>query len=344
MKGWKEPRSILVSRLRFTGDVILTTPLLEALANRFPGAAIDYLCEEPHDQVLWEHPCVRNILTLPSSGSAKSTFAMIRKIQRRYDWMIDLFGNPRSALLSATSLAEVRIGRKERFPRSIAYSHVVKEGDLLAPATKNHLRLLEEVIGPLPLTRPKLYLSETEKLEGQRVLFDRGLKGNGIGILVGATRQTREWPLENYARLAALIQMNSDQTPVFIGQPGKRNLLQRIRQLSNSQVVVLPEYSLRSLASILMAMRALITADGGVMHMAIALDVPTLAIFGSTEPEIWFPYDGVAHTELAIYSAHCRPCHLFECPDPFCLTSISPEKVFEQLTGLIKRTRKIHSV
>ena len=60
-RAWAEPRGILVSRLRFTGDVILSTPLLEALGERFPGAYIDYLCESPHDQVLWEHPRLNSV-------------------------------------------------------------------------------------------------------------------------------------------------------------------------------------------------------------------------------------------------------------------------------------------
>ncbi len=335
-RKWKDPKSILVSRLRFTGDVILSTPLLDALSRRFPGAAIDYLCEEPHDQVLWEHPRLRRILTIRSGGGVRETLALARRLRGQYDWVFDLFGNPRSALLTALSGASLRIGRAP-MPRGLAYNHrpEIAEG-LAAPA--HHLAHLESLLGPLERSHPRVHLSGNEREAGARMLSDRGVGPRSVAILVGASQPTKEWPLENFARLAALLKMGGRFEPVFLGQPGKREALDRVRQLSHSQVVILPELPLRELAGVLLNMRALVSPDGGILHLAIALGLPTLGLFGPTDPSIWFPYEGLNHAELVIREAHCRPCHLHECPDPFCLTGISPEQVTERLAALLERT------
>lgn len=335
-KGWKEPRNILVSRLRFTGDVILSTPLLDALARRFPGAAIDYLCEEPHDQVLWEHPRIRRILTLSPGSNTRETLAMARSLRGQYDWMLDLFGNPRSALLTALSGAKLRAGVAP-MPRGMAYNHR-PEIPAGLPATAHHLAMLESLTGGLERSEAKVHLSGNERETGARLLADRGVGSASIAILVGASQATKEWPLESYARLAALLKMGGRFEPVFLGQPGKRKALDRIRQLSHSQVVILPELPLRELAGVLVNMRALVAPDGGILHLGIALGLPTLGLFGPTDPGIWFPYDHLPHAELVIRDAHCRPCHLHECPDPFCLQTINPEHVAEHLAALLERT------
>jgi len=332
----REPRSILVMRLRYTGDVVLTTPLLEALRRRYPGAAIDYLCEQPHDQVLWNHPHLRELIPLAPSAGIMDTLALGRSLRRRYDWVLDLFGNPRSALIGALSGARLRAGRAPR-PRGLLYNHRPEIAEGVA-ATRHHLAFLESLAGPHEMTQPRIFLSDEERAHGARLLADRGLGADSVAILVGASQPAKEWPLEHFVRLAALLRMGGRFKPVFLGQPGKREALQRVRQLSHSQLVILPEMSLRELASVLAGMRALVAPDGGVMHVAIALGLPTLAIFGPTDPAIWFPYEGIPHAELLIREAPCRPCHHHECPDPFCMKGIGPETAAERLAALLERT------
>jgi len=325
-----------VIRLRFTGDVVLTTPLLEALGRRFPGAAIDYLCEAPHDQVLWEHPRLRRIHVLPASAGALETLSMARSLRGRYDWVMDLFGNPRSALLTALSGASLRVGRAS-MPRALAYNHRPRIRPGIA-ATAHHLAFLASLAGAQEEVPPRIHLLGEEKARGERLLADRGIGRDSVALLVGASKASKQWPLEHFARLAALLRMGGRFEPVFLGQPGKREALDRLRRLSDSRVVILPELPLRELAAVLSGMRALVTADGGILHMAVALGLPTLGLFGPTDPRIWFPYAGLNHAELLIREADCRPCHLHECPDPFCLAGLSPELAAERLSALLERT------
>ncbi len=337
--GHAEPRSILVTRLRFLGDVILTLPALRALREAYPGAAIDYLCEAPYDQVLGELTDLRRVLVLRrgEEGVGESFTSLLREIRGNYDLVVDLFGNPRSAWITGLSGASLRVGRG-KFPRSLAYNRRPEPGEAGESALDHHLSSLEPVIGRRNWSRPSLAAPDVERRAARRMLEDRGLGEPCIAILTGATHPSKEWPEDAFVRLAAQIRMDGRYRPVFLGQPGKRERLGRIRALSNSQVVILPELELKPLMGLLASCRALVCCDGGIMHLAIALGLPTLALFGPTQPEIWFPYDTVNHAELLVQPADCRPCHRHVCEDPFCLEDLDPELAFRHLLALIDRT------
>ncbi len=334
-----DPRRILVTRLRFLGDVILTLPAVAALRDAYPGAAIDYLCESPYDEILREITDLRRVLVLRrgEEGPGESFSGILRKVRGEYDLILDLFGNPRSAWISGLSGAKLRVGRG-KFPRSMAYNLRPGPGEKMDSALVHHLRTLEPVIGARARQLPRLAATEPQQRAARRMLEDRGLGGDCIAILTGATHASKEWPEAYFVRLAAQIRMGGHYRPVFLGQPGKRERLKRIRALSNSQVVILPELELRPLMGLLASCRALVCSDGGIMHLALALGLPTMAFFGPTDPGVWFPYGDADHAELLIHPAECRPCHKHVCKDPFCLDEIDPEMAFGRLMGLLERT------
>ncbi|MCB1164272.1 glycosyltransferase family 9 protein [bacterium] len=335
--GKGEPRTILVTRLRFLGDVVLTLPVVSALRRAYPGAAIDYLCEAPYHEVLDRVPELRAVHALRRGDGAtgEGAWELVRRLRGRYDLVLDLFGNPRSAWLTWLTGAPTRVGRG-RFPRSLLYNVRPPEDLPDDSAPRHHLRFVESIAGPQALTAPRLTVSPAELSAGRRMLEDRGLGGNTVAILTGATQPTKEWPEERFVGLAAQLRMDGRYRPVFLGQPGKRRRLERIRALSNSKVVILPELELRPLMGLLAACRALVAGDGGIMHLAIALGVPTLALFGPTDPNIWFPYDDQPHAELLTMPAHCRPCHKHVCDDPFCLADLGVDFAFERLVALLE--------
>ncbi|MBM4117453.1 glycosyltransferase family 9 protein, partial [bacterium] len=240
--GRGEPQAILVTRLRFLGDIVLTLPVISALRRAFPGAAIDYLCEAPFHAVLARTTELRavHVLRREEDDAGAPPLTLLRRLRGQYDLVIDLFGNPRSALLSALAGAPTRVGRG-RFPRSLLYTLRPPASGTPEAATRHHLRFVEAVAGPQALTPPRLSVSPAELAAGRRMLEDRGLGRDTVALLTGASQPEKEWPAEYFVRLAAELRMDGRYRPVFLGQPGKRSRLERIRALSNSQVVILPE-------------------------------------------------------------------------------------------------------
>src|SRR5438034_411188 len=98
------PRRVLVTRLKRIGDAILTLSVVEAIRESFPACAIDFLAEEEPAQAAIGHPAVDRVLALDRAYAAwmPASPSLLWKLRaRRYDWVLDLYGNPRSALLSA---------------------------------------------------------------------------------------------------------------------------------------------------------------------------------------------------------------------------------------------------
>jgi ADP-heptose:LPS heptosyltransferase len=260
----------------------------------------------------------------------------MKQLSGSYDLSLDLFANPRSSLLTFFTRAGLRVGGG-RFPRSLAYHRRLVQGEKEA-TDRYFLRHLECIEGESHFSHPRVYLSDLEIEEGRRLLEDRGIGSRSIAILSGASQSSKEWPVSHYARLAAILLMGERYQPFFLGQPGKRDRLESIRDLSHSQVVILPELPFRKLAAVLSNVRALVSPDGAVCHLGLALGVPTLGLFGPTDPDVWFPYGDLEHAELSIRDADCRPCHLHECDRPFCMEDQSPEQVADSLSRLLERT------
>ena len=122
-----EPHTVLVTRLKRIGDAILALSVVEAVREAFPSCTIDFLAEAEPAQAAVGHPAVDRVLTLDRAFAAwmPASPSLLWELRaRRYDWVLDLYGNPRSALLSAWTGAPVRVGPARRGRRHL-YTHPI---------------------------------------------------------------------------------------------------------------------------------------------------------------------------------------------------------------------------
>ncbi|HZY09621.1 MAG TPA: glycosyltransferase family 9 protein, partial [Bacteroidota bacterium] len=115
---------ILISRMKFIGDVVLTTPIIRAVREKYPDAYIAYLGDKLAVSLLENNPYLDEIIPFDFS---KPTFleqsrVMLRLRKRRFDVFVDLFSNPRTALLARASSASIRIGKDVK-GRGKLYTH-----------------------------------------------------------------------------------------------------------------------------------------------------------------------------------------------------------------------------
>ncbi|HEX3112237.1 MAG TPA: glycosyltransferase family 9 protein, partial [Candidatus Eisenbacteria bacterium] len=138
----EDPKRILVTRIRQIGDVILTLPLVDALRARFPHAEIDYLAETAPAQAAVGHPALRRVLALGKWPGLPASPLLLAALRRaHYDLVIDLYGNPRSALLSSFTGAPIRVGPARRSRRRL-YTHAIPAQDPHRSAIDYHLSAL----------------------------------------------------------------------------------------------------------------------------------------------------------------------------------------------------------
>jgi ADP-heptose:LPS heptosyltransferase len=98
----------------------------------------------------------------------------------------------------------------------------------------------------------------------------------------------------------------------------------------------MPGVPLKSVLGVVAAAAGLVTVDGGLMHAAVGLGVPTLALFGPTSPELWFPYGADPRFRVLATRPYCHPCDRLECGEFVCLPDLEPRRVDEALETLLQ--------
>ena len=318
------PRRILVSRIRRIGDVILSLPVLDALHARYPDAEIDYLAEDAPADAVVGHPYVRRVLRYrpgawPGLPGPPDLLARLRGA--RYDWAIDLYGNPRSAILTSLTGAPVRVGLA-RASRRRFYTHVAPDPLDPVSAIDRHLLSLVPLGVPTARRAPRIHLREEERIAGLEVL-DRALPRGGprIGLHVGNRWPAKRWPEERFQALLRGISKLGARGLVLAG-PGEEPLARRVASSvggSRPAAPILARLPLREYFAAVAALDVLVTNDGSPLHIGPAVGVPTVGILGPTVPEIWFPYRREDGHQLLCKEIWCRPCHRHECDRMDCL-------------------------
>jgi heptosyltransferase-2 len=151
----------------------------------------------------------------------------------------------------------------------------------------------------------------------------------------------KRWPVRAYAELAKQLTAEWSAVVVAFTGPGEAEFSARLKDSAGDDVVIVPELSVRTVAAALSLLDGMVVSDGGIMHLAVAVGVPTVGIFGSAEPDIWFPYEAFGPFAPALVPLECRPCHRHVCPleHTDCLNKLTPETVLEILRGVLSAPR-----
>jgi lipopolysaccharide heptosyltransferase II len=334
--------------MKFIGDVILTTPIIRSVRNAFPDAFIAYMGEKGAVSLLEHNPCLNEII--PFDFSRFTIFEQPRVIfqlrRHKFDLAIDLFGNPRSALLTYLTGAETRVGG-ERKGRGRFYNVRVKDDGTAKTAIEFHNQFIRAVgIEPTSGTT-EIFLTEDERREAKIYLKWLDFETTSIdmtrpiiGIHPGASWPAKKWLPERFADLVDRITAKLGAQVLLTAGPSDGDVVQAIMKGSTARVKVLTALPLRQLAAIISLCSAYISNDAGPMHIAAAVGTPTIGLFGPGEENIWFPYSPkYGHIALR-KDVPCHPCHLDFCNrtgDGYmeCMKLLQIEEVFEAVKGII---------
>ena len=279
------PHRILLIQLRRLGDVVLSTALLEDVHRALPGVETDVLVGAAAAPLLAGHPLLHErIVYDPRRGRA-----MWREVRaRRYDWVVDLQGNLRTALLARLSGARVRGGWRIRAWR-LFYTHAHPRGGPVEYVVRERQRLLERLgvaVGP---SRPRIHLAAAEREEGERDARSAGAVPGAprVGLLLATREAVKDWSPDAFADVAERL-LRAGVVPLIFQAPGDEARAERVRRRVPGAVFV-PPLELRRFLGVLATCRVFVSGDTGPAHMADALDVPRVTIFGATNPRSWSP-------------------------------------------------------
>ena len=279
------PRRVLLIQLRRLGDVVLSTALLEHLHAAVPAAQLDYLVGAEAAPLIAGHPLVHERIVFDPDR----TLAMWREVRaRRYDCVVDVQGSLRTALVARASGAPVRVGWRIRGWRAL-YTRAHPRGGGPEYAARERARLLELAGVPISNVLPRLHLSADERERGERDARSAGAVPDlpRVALHLSSREAVKDWPADGYGALAAALRRDG-LAPLVLPSPGDESRLARVRAAA-PDAVVLPVLGVRRLMGVLSTCRALVSGDTGPAHIADALDVPRVTIFGATSPVAWMP-------------------------------------------------------
>jgi len=341
------PKRILVVRLSSIGDIILMTPLLRNLRRHFPEAQIDVVTKAVFADLLRHHPAIDHLYqVVPEEGGAGLRTLGASLKQQRYDVVLDIHKNFRSFQLTRAAQAPVVLRHEKFIVRRWLF--VQFKWNLLRQAPQIRHRYIAAA-SPLGVVDdgkpPELFWTAEEDKTAETALRDAGWDGVAplVAFAPGAGFFTKRWPVEYFTETAQKFSSRGNFIVMLGGQQDQELTAAMQRTLTHKHASFAGKTSLLVTAAILKKCRALIANDSGLMHMAEAVGIPLIAIFGSTTRELgFFPLLKTSRV-LENVDLRCRPCsHLgkSKCPQGhfLCMRAISPEQVVAAFDALLQQT------
>jgi len=341
---------ILVIKLRYLGDVLLTTPVFDALRFRFPQAFLAAVVNKGTEDMLTGNPAVNKIFTVERDSNFLSDLQkqlrLIREIRNfKFDIVLALTNNDRGAVLAYTSGAKKRFSykkKKENFLRkSILFTDLIEVENNLHIAKKN-LEMAKALECSLPAAKPVLYWSPQDRATYEQILKKKGMSDDVPFVVLHPSSNAlhKVWTVEGYAALCDYLRDKwMIRTILICGKdPEELRLNQAICSLAKSHPLDLGgQLSLKQTGVLLSRAALFIGIDSGPMHMATAVNTPVAAIFGPSRAWRWGPL-GDGHVIIQ-KDWTCVPCGKKGCEgsgQSRCLDELSLKEVTAVLEPKLK--------
>jgi len=305
---------VLVLQTSFLGDTVLSLPLLSELKRRFPQAKLSLLCSPMARDLLQDHPGIDEIIVDDKRGADKGWPGMWRKAQKLRQKGFSAALSPHKSLRSALLLFFAGIPYRVGFKQSKGwfFFHQRVHKDSARHDVDRNLSILQAFgINPEDCDRDvTLPVSDSARQTVDRLLRSFGVNSGKVivGINAGSVWPTKRWAAEGFARVIALIKQKHDCDVLLFGSQEDAEINSRIQALCGTAAVNLAgKLSLRELPVAVSLCKVFITNDSGPMHVAVARNVPTVAIFCATTPSLGF-YPHSAKAIVVEKLLPCRPC------------------------------------
>ena len=340
-------RSILVIRTAYIGDVVMTLPVLKPLKELYPGATISFLTARGAAEVLRNNPYVDEVISYGPFwfySSPKAEYGKFIRLmrQRTFDLVIEARADIREILLLAWPL-------KARY----RVSYDVGGGGYLLTHVVPYPGLRHKVEYHLDLVRYLgyrgnglewgVYLTDEEQQRVSTIMAEQGIGRSFIAVHPGSRLPLKRWPVQRYGALCDGLMQKYGLPLVVFGAGSEKALVAEMAScMKHKPVTLAGALSIREMAGMLARAAVFICNDSAPMHLAAAMNTPTVAIFGPSKSVETGPY-GEGHCVVekefpCRFACDENSCHYERYSA--CMEDITVDDVFHAAQELLRSTEK----
>ena len=338
-------KKILIIKLSALGDVVHTLPVLRTLRQEYPKAYIAWIIEERYQELIAKNPDIDEVISIRTKTWRKNwdlnTFReillSIKNIRsKKFDVVLDLHGLVKSSAIALLSGARLKVGfHKNNCKEKISSIFTNKK----APYMEDGIHIVDMYLN---LIKKSLNIQKESKQfllpEGQEKKNEDFFKNQPeltskpiIGINPGAGFESKLWKLERFTQLADRITAEMGYSILLTWGPGEEQKVRQIAASMQHKSWIAPATSIQESIGLYKRLKLLVSCDSGPLHICAALGIPTVSLFGPTDPKRNGAY-GLNHdTVYKVIS--CSFCWKKKCPlgTQECMQLVTVDEVFETI-------------
>jgi heptosyltransferase II len=332
--------NLLIRSANWIGDAVMTTPAVRAIRKNFSNARISLLAKPWVAPVFENSPYIDRIIPYNFSGALGALKAAGMLSKYGFDAAIFLQNAFEAAWVAYLAKIPIRIGYDTDL-RKVLLTHPVHRSSKILRLHQTHY--YNEILSGAGLktdgTHLELYLSSKDRDSALNILKDSDIFETDVivGINPSATfGSAKQWFPERFAQVADRLNKRFGSKTIIFGGPNDRELGADIMKMIKTFAVDLSgKTTLTEAMALIARCRLFITNDSGLMHIAAALNVAQVAIFGSTNFAATSPWSSRAR--IVRSALDCSPCLKQQCPFGHrdCMKQISVDKVYKTACKLI---------
>jgi ADP-heptose:LPS heptosyltransferase len=326
---------LLAIKLRRLGDTVLWTSALRGLAKAYPDARLDVVVPRVYRELLIGEPYINKVYGVsPHVVDRLAVASRLRLLG--YDRVLVFHSSPSSEFF----------GRMIGGARASAHSHEIGKTDFVVkPATERDCDTVRlaglKLEGQAP--EPALTFTDVELAAGKAWVQSSGLKPPILGVGLGASRPTKQWPLDRMAEIVRDWSARTSGSALIVCSSAEARAAKEFwKLLRHTPFLPLIDAPVRELAVRIAQVAAFVGNDSGPRHLAAAVGVRTVTLFGPEDPLEWHPYDRSKHPICFVGELECRKsaapgmppwCGIETCIEQKhrCMSDLSIEQVQKQL-------------
>jgi len=326
-------KKILCIKPRGIGDIVLSTIILDSLKSYFGNdVKIDYLTEHFAKPSLENNPLVNKVISMDKT---EFVFKAAKKVRaEKYDMVLDLWSNPRSAQITFLSGVKYRVGFAYR-GRKYAYNILATDDRGAHHSAEHNLEILKALKIPVVSKKVHYYTKPEDDKKANDFIASNFTSGIKIaGIIPAGGWESKRCDATKWVEICKALYEKFGFHFLILWGPGDEKDADYIKDNLPEITVHAPKTELNEMAALIKACDLILANDSGPMHISAALGKPTLGIFGPTNPKAHGPYSPISDY---VYKEDlfCIVCNNLVCPYKHeCMTQLPVEKVIEKVSKI----------